>query len=333
MPSVGVNPPKTPVTEGSGDKAIASVPNVCKMPGPPAPFVPTPLPNIGQSSDNLDECTSTVLFEGKKVAIRGTTYKSKLSGDLASKATGGGVVSSTEEGTTAFAAPGSMNVKAEGKNIQLLGDAMLNNGGSTPYNAAAPSGNLQGAESLDDIHDELTKIAEACNDAVNAKDGPANAKNCRTLGTKKHKCCEDAINKAKNPKVASEQPYDNDGTPSTGNRASAIAQGSTAKAAAKAAGVVGKALSSAFLKGFNGIAGFFATGVPPINLDAVVFRVGVPPGAVTESNMQKIFDFKFPCTNKKKGSGDTAEMSAGQLTKYQNAFPNTDIATIVVRSI
>jgi hypothetical protein len=140
--SVAVNPPKTPVTEGSQDKAPATVPNVCKMPGPPAPFVPTPLPNIGRSEDSIDGFTTTVLFEDKKVAIKGATYKSTGSPDAASKGTGGGIVSSVEEGKTGFSAPGSMNVKAEGKNIQLLGDAMMNNG-SNPYNAGTLPGNLQ----------------------------------------------------------------------------------------------------------------------------------------------------------------------------------------------
>lgn len=142
MSSVGVNPPKTPVTEGSGNKSLATLPNVCKMPGPPAPFVPTPLPNLGQSSDGLADCTSTVKFEGKKVAIKGSYYMSKLSGDMASKGTGGGIVSSVEEGKAKFVAPGSMNVKAEGKNIQLLGDAMTNNG-SNPSNSGTIPGNFQ----------------------------------------------------------------------------------------------------------------------------------------------------------------------------------------------
>src|ERR1051326_8673285 len=96
--TIGVNPPKTPVTEGSQDKAPASLPNVCKMPGPPAPFVPTPLTNIGRSEDTSDGYTTTVLFEGKTVAIKGATYKSTGSPDAASKGTGGGIVSSVEEG-------------------------------------------------------------------------------------------------------------------------------------------------------------------------------------------------------------------------------------------
>jgi uncharacterized Zn-binding protein involved in type VI secretion len=133
--SVSVNPPHTPVTEGSGGKALATTPNVCKMPGPPAPFVPTPLPNLGTSGDSLDGGTTTVTFEGKKVAIKGSTFMSQPSGDVASQGTGGGLISAKTQGKTEWLAPGSMDVKAEGKNIQLLGDAMGNNGGS-PVNAA-----------------------------------------------------------------------------------------------------------------------------------------------------------------------------------------------------
>ena len=135
MSSVSVNPPKTPVTEGSGGKAFATTPNMCKMPGPPAPFVPTPLPNLGTSGDRLKKATTTVKFEGKKVAIKGSYFMSQPSGDVASQGTGGGVVSAKTQGKTEWTAPGSTDVKAEGKNIQLLGDAMTNNGGS-PANAA-----------------------------------------------------------------------------------------------------------------------------------------------------------------------------------------------------
>ncbi len=145
MISVGVNPPKTPVTEGSIDMAPATLPNVCKMPGPPAPFIPTPLPNIGRSACSLTDGTTTVTIEGKKIAIKGSYYMSQPSPDVASQGTGGGVVSSKTQGKTEFVAPGSMNVKAEGKNIQLLGDAMTNNGGS-PTNSATVPGNKQPPE-------------------------------------------------------------------------------------------------------------------------------------------------------------------------------------------
>jgi uncharacterized Zn-binding protein involved in type VI secretion len=135
MSSVAINPPKTPVTEGSSGKAFATTPNVCKMPGPPAPFVPTPLPNLGTSGDSLKGGTTNVTIEGKKVAIKGATFMSQPSGDVASQGTGGGLISAKVQGKTEFLAPGSMDVKFEGKNVQLLGDAMGNNGGS-PVNAA-----------------------------------------------------------------------------------------------------------------------------------------------------------------------------------------------------
>jgi uncharacterized Zn-binding protein involved in type VI secretion len=122
---VAVNPPKTPVTKGSSGISTAALPNVCKMPGPPAPFVPTPLPNIGKSGDSPSGYTKKVMVEGKAVAIKGAGFKSM--GDIASKATGGGLVSATTHGATKFVSPGSLNVKMEGKNVHLLGDFTTNN--------------------------------------------------------------------------------------------------------------------------------------------------------------------------------------------------------------
>lgn len=141
---VSVNSPKTPVTKGSNGVAAATLPNVCKMPGPPAPFVPTPLPNIGKSGDSPKGYTKQVTVEGQAVAVKGASFNSM--GDAASKATGGGLVSANTHGPTKFAGPGSMNVKFEGKNVQLLGDPMLNNCGpsGSPPNAATLLGVIQG---------------------------------------------------------------------------------------------------------------------------------------------------------------------------------------------
>jgi hypothetical protein len=143
MPSVSVNPPKTPVTKGSSGTAAATIPNVCKMPGPPAPFVPAPLPNIGKSGDSPKGYSQDVTIEGKAVAIKGATFNSM--GDMASKATGGGLISANTHGITKFVGPGSMDVKIEGKNVQLLSDPMLNNcaGGGSPPNSATLLGVLQ----------------------------------------------------------------------------------------------------------------------------------------------------------------------------------------------
>jgi uncharacterized Zn-binding protein involved in type VI secretion len=141
--TVAVNQPKTPVTKGSSGIATATLPNLCKMPPPPPPFCPTPLPNIGQSGKDPKGYSTTVKIEGNPVAIQGASYGS--SGDIASKGTGGGVVSSNAEGPTKFIAPGSLNVKIQGKNVQLLGDQMLNNCGpaGSPANSATMGGTLQ----------------------------------------------------------------------------------------------------------------------------------------------------------------------------------------------
>jgi hypothetical protein len=140
---VSINGPKTPVTEGSSGIASATMPNVCKMPGPPAPFVPTPLPNIGKSGMSPKGYSKKVTIEGKAVAIAGASFGSM--GDVASKGLGGGMVSMNCEGPTKFVGPGAMNVQIEGKNVQLLGDPMLNNCGpsGSPPNSATMTGVVQ----------------------------------------------------------------------------------------------------------------------------------------------------------------------------------------------
>lgn len=137
MSSVTVHPPKTPVTSGSNGIAKATLPNVCKMPGPPAPFVPTPLPNIGKSGLSPQGYSTTVEIEGNAVAIRGATFASM--GDIASKATGGGLLSANTHGISKIITPGSLTVKIEGKAVHLLGEPALNNCGpsGTPPNTGA----------------------------------------------------------------------------------------------------------------------------------------------------------------------------------------------------
>lgn len=192
--SVSVNPPKTPVTKGSKGMAVATVPNVCKMPGPPAPFVPAPLPNIGTSDASPKKYSKKVTFAGKNVAIKGATFASK--GDVASKGTGGGLVSSNTHGPTSFVGPGSLDVKVEGKNVQLLGDPMLNNcgGSGNPPNAATLVGVVQPpgmiyvagdedcplcgkAHGDDGRLEESEDTKDVVNDVINAIDGAIAAAN------------------------------------------------------------------------------------------------------------------------------------------------------------
>lgn len=138
--SVSVNGPKTPVTKGSNGIAAATLPNICKMPGPPAPFVPAPLPNIGKSGDKVKGYSKKVKVEKKTVAIKGASFCSM--GDMASKATGGGMISANTHGPCKFISPGSMDVKFEGKNVHLLTDLVTNNGGpsGSPANSATMMG-------------------------------------------------------------------------------------------------------------------------------------------------------------------------------------------------
>ena len=165
---VAINPPKTPCTTETRGYAKCTIPNICKMPGPPAPFVPTPLPNIGKSNLSPKGYSKTVKIEGHRVAIRGATFNSI--GDIASKATGGGLISANTHGPTKFITPGSMNVKIEGKNVHLLGEPMLNNCGpnGSPPNTGAT---MQGFDTWDlDGGDNPLEIK--CNDApANPSDG------------------------------------------------------------------------------------------------------------------------------------------------------------------
>jgi hypothetical protein len=200
MPSVAVNPPKTPVTKGSNGIATATLPNVCKMPGPPAPFVPTPLPNIGQSSKQPDGYSTSVKIEGEAVAIAGASFGS--SGDIASKGTGGGIVSNNAEGPTKFIAPGSLDVQIEGKNVQYLGDQMMNNcgPGGSPANSATMAGEMQAIEGM--TPQEQKVICECfceCQDAYDK--GKISGPGCCS------KCLQDKLETRAPPNVKSEQSY------------------------------------------------------------------------------------------------------------------------------
>ncbi|REG30758.1 uncharacterized protein DUF4150 [Archangium gephyra] len=211
MGTVSVNPPRTPVTEGSDGKAPATLPNICKMPGPPAPFVPAPLPNVGTSGDKLNKATKKVFIEGKKIAIKGSYFMS--TGDLPSKPQGGGLISGQTHGKTEWVAPGSMDTKAEGKNIQLLGDAMTNNGGS-PANSGTLPGEVQStATAIPTAEEKLQEIACKCDKQVKAH----KQSTCIELGNKKHECCEKELaqhkNSGKPPRLRGERGYDTRSSP------------------------------------------------------------------------------------------------------------------------
>lgn len=212
MGTITINPPKTPVTKGSHGVAAATLPNVCKMPGPPAPFVPTPLPNIGKSGLSPKDYSKKVKFEGEQVAIRGASFKSE--GDMASKGTGGGLVSANTHGPTKFIGPGSMNVQVEGKNVHLLGDPMLNNCGpsGSPPNAATLAGVIQSPGSPSD------NLLE-----IKCKDAPASSSKKFDDCDKKQICakCEEINAQAKDKKLKRRSPADQATQRRKGNAAAA----------------------------------------------------------------------------------------------------------------
>jgi uncharacterized protein DUF4150 len=106
---------------GSGGMSPA-FPDVCKTPAPPAPPIPIPYPNIGQSSDTSSG-PSTVKTDGKMPMAKGAKY-SKSSGDEAG--TIGGIVSSVNRDECEFMLY-SMDVKFENKNVCRMGDSLFHN--------------------------------------------------------------------------------------------------------------------------------------------------------------------------------------------------------------
>lgn len=190
MATVAIHPPKTPVTTGIRSVAKATLPNVCKMPGPPAPFVPAPLPNIAKSELSPKGYSTTVTIEGSAVAIRGATFESI--GDMASKGTGGGLISANTHGPAKFITPGSMTVKIEGKAVHLLGEPMLNNcapSGSPPNTGATMMGTHHADEDVEPDNEKDIKCAiHECDKKAYDLRGVPKKKRCAVLGTKKHAC-------------------------------------------------------------------------------------------------------------------------------------------------
>ena len=202
MSSVGIHPPKTPVTAGSMGMAKATTPNVCKMPGPPAPFVPSPLPNIAKSGSSPKGYSRTVKIEGKEVAIRGATFESM--GDMASKGTGGGLISANTHGPAKFISPGSLTVKIEGKSVHLLGEPMLNNcgaSGSPPNTGATMMGLRQKDQKKPRDNEKDIKCAvHECDKKEYDLTDIGDEDPCAALGQKKHDCV------AKHDKVKNKEP-------------------------------------------------------------------------------------------------------------------------------
>ncbi|MFN0113196.1 MAG: PAAR-like domain-containing protein [Paracoccaceae bacterium] len=107
--------------------AMATVPDVCKTPAPPAPPVPIPYPNIAQSS-TLSGGTTTVKADGGQMCANQPSKYDMSNGDEA------GVLGGVVSGVNMKAAEWilfSFNVDLEGKGACRLSDKMTNNNKNT----------------------------------------------------------------------------------------------------------------------------------------------------------------------------------------------------------
>ena len=127
--------------------ASLAFPDVCKVPAPPAPFVPVPFPNVSVASDNLSKASKRV-----KILQKEATSVKSSSGD--EPGTLKGIVSSMTKMSTLFAQH-SVKVKAEGKKASLLGDAKMAN---KAYTTAAK---LQ-KDFEKKLEAECKKLTDAC---------------------------------------------------------------------------------------------------------------------------------------------------------------------------
>ncbi len=174
------------VHKGSNGVSTATIPDVCKTPSPGGP-VPIPYPNISQSA-TLAKGTTTVKADGgMMIAIKGSEF-SLSNGDNAGVA--GGVKSSTfmKESTWILY---SFDVKMDGKNACRLTDKKFQN----HENTVDLAGELQPPNAVNPPKD-LEDIAKCCQLAIDC-DSASAGENCTSRGTKKHKCCENAINRRK----------------------------------------------------------------------------------------------------------------------------------------
>jgi hypothetical protein len=288
----------------------STIPDVCKTPSPGGP-VPIPYPIIVSMSSSLKNGTTTVTVDGgNPAAIKGSEYGS-CSGDEAG--TAGGVKSSTnmKEATWILY---SFDVKLDGGNACRLSDKMMMNHG----NAACLGGTLHAPVPLLDSCDKagLDKLAEDCNKAINCspKDGgpcptppSGNASSnpggsdCTTLGTKKHKCCEESIKKhaEEHPECGFRSEV---GFPEGSNDDAREKAGEVYKA--KMDSYDRRGLSKAQARGYcrrDGVymKAYYANGGPTFRADVLQ---GNPPC--------QGFDFKFNCGGKK-------DIHPDQVAKYE----------------
>jgi hypothetical protein len=113
------------LTDASGSASSINFPCVGKTPGPPAPFVPVPYPNISKGKDTANG-SKKVTADGEPVALKNESEFSISVGNEAATA-GGGIVTAKQKGKSWYFMY-SMDVKIEGKEVPRAFDIMAGNG-------------------------------------------------------------------------------------------------------------------------------------------------------------------------------------------------------------
>jgi uncharacterized Zn-binding protein involved in type VI secretion len=115
-------------TKGGGQ--CFGFPDVCKVPAPPAPFVPTPFPNIAMPNQaSGGTCSSKVKIDGKETIVKGTEIPMSK-GDEAG--TLGGMISAVNMNKVTYKV-GSSRVKFEGKQACHLTSMTAHNGANANF--------------------------------------------------------------------------------------------------------------------------------------------------------------------------------------------------------
>lgn len=109
------------VTHAKGSAKSINFPCVGKTPGPPAPFVPVPYPNVSKGADT-DKGSKKVKVEGKAVALKNKSVFSTSVGNEAASA-GGGLVTGKQKGKSNYFMY-SMDVKFEKSEVPRSFDIM-----------------------------------------------------------------------------------------------------------------------------------------------------------------------------------------------------------------
>jgi hypothetical protein len=123
--TVGVN--FMSVVHAGSNGVTMAFPDVCKTPGPPAPPIPIPYPNVAKSSDTA-KGASTVKCDGNPVCVKDSNFMMSTGDEAGSLL---GVASNKIKGKAEFV-NFSFDVKFDGKNVPRALDLMLHNDKNTP---------------------------------------------------------------------------------------------------------------------------------------------------------------------------------------------------------